>query len=76
MELSTFTAKFSEQFEETEANLFTGETKFKDLDEWSSLVALMLIGMIDDEYNVKITGEDVRSVSSIQDLFDIVKSRV
>jgi acyl carrier protein len=76
MELSTFIANFANQFEETEANLITGETKFKELEEWSSLIALLLISMIDDEYNVKITGDDVRNVSSTQDLFDIVTSRI
>jgi acyl carrier protein len=76
MELSTFVSNFAEQFEETEDSLFTSETKFKDLEEWSSLVALMLISMIDEEYNIKTTGDDIRKVSSIQELFDIVKSKI
>jgi len=40
MELKKFIECFAEQFEETEFSVFQAETKFKELDEWSSLLAL------------------------------------
>lgn len=75
MELQDFVLKFAEQFEETDNSTFTADTEFKNLDEWSSLMALSIIAMIDEEYEVGIKGEDIRSSSTVNDIFEIVKSR-
>ena len=48
MELQDFIEKFAEQFDETEVCELTAETKFKELDEWSSLIALSIIAMVDE----------------------------
>ncbi|MDA3780721.1 MAG: phosphopantetheine-binding protein [Bacteroidales bacterium] len=76
MEIQTFIEHFAEQFEDTDASAFNAETKFHDLDEWSSLTALTIIAMVDEEYDVKIKGDDIRTSSTIDALFDIVKSRL
>ncbi len=74
--INNFITNIAEQFDETPPNLFTPETKFKDLDEWSSLIALSLIAMIDLEYNVKIRAEDIRKSTTINDLYEIVKAKM
>jgi acyl carrier protein len=43
------------------------------LDDWSSLLALSVIAMIDEEYNVTIKGKDLLSAETIEDLFNIIK---
>ena len=75
MELNDFITKFAEQFDDTDANAFTAETEFKALDEWSSLAALSIIAMIDDEYGITIKGNDIREAETIEDLFNNVKFR-
>lgn len=75
MEIKDFIEKFAEQFDDTDASEFTPDTEFKTLDEWSSLAALSIIAMVDDEYDVTINGNDVRNSETIQDLFEIVKSK-
>lgn len=75
MELNDFIQKFAEQFDETDANVFTPETVFKELDEWSSLMALNIIAMVDEEYDVAIKGEDIRNNKTIEDLFNDVKAK-
>ena len=76
MELNQFIENFASQFDDTDASAFTSETTFKDLDEWSSMQALSIIAMVDEEYGVKIKGDDIRNSENIQQLFDIVKSRL
>lgn len=76
MELNDFIEKFAEQFDETDASEFKADTEFKALDEWSSLSALSIIAMIDDEYDVTIKGDDIRNSETIEDLFNLVKSKV
>jgi acyl carrier protein len=73
MELQEFVTKFAEQFEDTEAGEFSADTEFKALDEWSSMIALSVIAMIDDEYGITIKGNDIRASKTIEDLYAIVK---
>ncbi|RGM44058.1 MULTISPECIES: acyl carrier protein [Bacteroides] len=76
MELKEFIEHFAEQFDETDASVFTTETEFRALDEWSSLIALSVIAMVDEEYDVALKGDDVRNANTIEDLYNIVKSRM
>lgn len=75
MELNDFIANFAEQFDETDASEITAATEFKNLDEWSSLIALSVIAMVDEEYDVALKGDDIRSANTIEDLFNVVNSR-
>jgi acyl carrier protein len=75
MDINEFLTHFAEQFEETDSSQIKTDTKFKDLDEWSSLMALCIIAMVDEEYDVTIKGNDINGSETIEDLFNIVKSR-
>ena len=75
MEIKEFIQNFAGQFDETDASVFTAETVFHDLEDYSSLVALSIIAMIDEEYGVTIGANALRSSVSIQDLFDQVKAK-
>jgi len=75
MEIKEFIENFAEQFDDTEASELKPETVFKDLDEWSSLIALSVIAMADEEYEVELKGDDIRNSNTIQDLFEVVKSK-
>ena len=73
MELIDFIKKFAEQFDETDASEFKADMDFRKLEDWSSMVALSIIAMIDQEYDVTIKGEDIRKSETIEDLFNIVR---
>ena len=75
MEIKTFIENFADQFDEIDVNTLTPDTVFHDLDEYSSIVALSIIAMIDEEYDVAIGADDMRSSVTIEDLFNIVKSK-
>ena len=76
MELQEFMEKFAEQFDETDASEFKPETEFKKLEEWSSLIALSIIAMADEEYDVTLKGDDIRNAVTIEDLYNTVKSKL
>lgn len=75
MELQTFVQNFAEQFDETDSSIFNSGIKFREIDEWSSLMALSIIAMVDEEYQVKLRGEDIRNSQTIEDLFNIINSK-
>lgn len=76
MELNEFIENFANQFDEMDGSAFTTETEFRALDEWSSLIALSVIAMVDEEYEVALKGDDIRNANTIEDLYNIVKSRM
>ena len=75
MNIKEFIENFASQFDDTEADTFAPDTKFKQLDEWSSLTALSIIAMIDDEYDVIVKGNDILDSETIQDLYNIVEKQ-
>lgn len=75
MELKEFIENFVEQFEDTDASEIKAETAFKELDEWSSLIALSVIAMVDEEYDITIKGDDIRNSTTVEDLFNAVKAK-
>ena len=76
MEIKDFIKNVAAQFDDTDISEFKPETVFHELDEYSSLIALTIIGMVDDEYNVTIGAEEMSSAVTIEDLFNIVKSKI
>ena len=75
MELNDFVAKFAELFEDIDTSNFCGSTDFCDNDEWSSLIGLSVIAMVDEEYDVTLKGDDVKNAKTIEDLFNVIKSK-
>lgn len=75
MDIKEFIQNFADQFDETDASVFNENTLFHDLDEWSSLIGLSLIAMIDEEYGVVIKGDELRSAKTIMDVYNIVCQR-
>ena len=73
MEIKEFIENFANQFDDTDASGFTPETNFRKLDEWSSLMALSILAMVDEEYDVQLKADQMRKANTIQELFDIVK---
>lgn len=77
MELKAFVADFADQFDETELDEFKPETNYReDLDEWSSLNGLAILNMIDKKYGVKITASEIKETTTIEDVFNLVKSKM
>lgn len=75
MEIKEFIENVANQFDDTDLAEITAATEFKKLDEWSSLIALSLIGMADEEYDVTLKGDDIRNANTVEDLFNIVKAK-
>lgn len=76
MELKKFVELFAEQFDDTDPSEIKADIRFRDLDEWSSLVGLSVIAMVDEEFDVILKGEDMRKANTPAELFEIVISKM
>ena len=74
--MEKFIELFAEQFDDIDVALLKPEARFRELEGWSSLVALLVITMVDDEYGVVLPPEEMRKTQTIQELFDLVQSKL
>ncbi|MCD6062769.1 MAG: acyl carrier protein [Flavipsychrobacter sp.] len=70
-----FLSLFREQFIETDTAAINHDTEFRTIDEWSSLLALCVIAMVDEHYSVKLSDVDMKSCMKVADIYSIVSSR-
>jgi acyl carrier protein len=73
--IEDFIKKLENEFDELEKGTLNSETNFRDIEEWSSMHALIIIALIDAEYSVTINGEDLQHCKTVRDLFQIVQTR-
>jgi acyl carrier protein len=74
MNKEKFIKDFANQFDDTDESEITADTDFTELDEWSSLTVLSIIAMVKTEYGKSITGAQIRSCETVEDLFNLVSS--
>lgn len=75
MQLQEFVQKFADCFHQTDPKLITAETQFRKTEEWGSMMTLIVIAMIDADFGKTITAEDLKSVNTVAELFEKVKSK-
>ncbi len=75
MEIKDFIANFAEQFDDTDESVLTPDCRFQELDEWGSLVALGVIALVKTNYGKQITGQEIRSCETIEQLFNLIQSK-
>jgi acyl carrier protein len=75
MEISQFIEDFKSCLHQTPAEHITLATRFKKIDDWSSIFALIVIAMIDSQYNIVLTADDIHKADTIEDLFATIQSK-
>jgi acyl carrier protein len=75
MELQDFISAFAEQFDDTEASVFTADCRFHDLEEWSSLISMGIIALVRIRYGKSITNKEIRECVTLKDLFNLIKNK-
>ncbi len=77
MNIESFIENFADALDIDELGNLNANTNLKeDIENWDSLGALNLIAMLDTEYEVEISGEELESVKTIGELFNLVQERL
>lgn len=74
MNIEDFIEKFAFAIE-VEPTALTADTDFKALENWDSLNTLSIIAMADADYDVAISGEDIRNIRTIGALMETIQGR-
>ena len=75
MELNHFVTCFAQQFDDTDPAEISAETVYKDLDEWSSILAFSVIAMVKTEFDKTVTGAELRHCNTVEDLFNTIAAK-
>lgn len=75
MELNNFIKHFAKQFEDTDLETFEANTYFQELEEWDSLTTMSVIAFIKTQYGITVSGKEIRSCETIEELFNLVTSK-
>lgn len=75
MDIKEFTEKFVEVFDDAEDLNLTPDTYYKELDEYSSLTILSIIAFADENFDVAITGKEIRETETVQDLYELITGK-
>jgi acyl carrier protein len=75
MDIKVFIANFADQFDDTDPSEIQEGTKFRDLNEWSSLTGMSVIALAKTEYGKTITGKELRECVTVEDVFNLIASK-
>jgi acyl carrier protein len=67
-----FLNEFYKIFEEIPINSLNLNTKYKDLEEWDSLIVLSVIAHFDQKFNIIITPQYLFDNNTFEELFNAI----
>lgn len=76
MNETQFIDRFAGSLDDVTPSEVSAETCFRDLESWSSMQALVVIAMIDEEYDVLLSADDLGKARTVGDLFRIVEEMI
>lgn len=75
MEIQEFTQKLEAEFEDTKPGTLTPDTNYRQLENWTSMHALIVIAFVDANFDILLKGEELRSTNTIRELYNLVLSK-
>lgn len=75
MDIQELIKHIENEFDDLPNGLLFPETSIREIEGWSSMHALILIALVDNHYDVLLTGEELKNALTVQDLFDVISKR-
>ena len=75
MDIKTFIQEFEASIEGLEPGTVTPETRFQELEQWDSLAVLTTIAMVDAEFEVELTANEILACNTIREFAELVEAK-
>ena len=72
MTLEEFVKEFAYQFDDTEPEEIEALTEFHELEEWSSMIGLSVLNMVEKKFGKTITFDDMKAAVTVEDLYNTI----
>ena len=76
MNIDDFIRKIEEEFEDLQPNVLSSSDVLKEKFTWDSINALIFLAHVNVEYDVELSAEELMKSETVQDLYDLVYSKV
>lgn len=74
--MEEFLKNFANQFDETDPSEITPLTMYRDLEEWSSLIGLAVLNMINKKYGVQISPSEIKGTNTVEEVYNLLQSKL
>lgn len=71
MEIKEFIEKFAEEVEIENTETLNEKTKFRELEEWSSLSVMLAIAFFDENFGKEVNNTDISNCDTFEDLYKL-----
>jgi len=76
VDVQTFIRSVESALDDVTPGLLDATTRFRDLEAWTSLQALIVVVSIERDYGVSLSAEEFERAETLQDLYDTVLERI
>lgn len=73
--IEEFTHQLAAEFEDIDPITITPNTNYREIKNWSSMYALIIIAFVDANFDVQLNAENLKNSQTIKDIYDIVVSK-
>lgn len=74
--IEEFISQLAAEFEDIDPDTITPNTNYREIKNWSSMYALIIIAFVDANYDVQLNAENLKNSQTVKDLYDIVCQKV
>lgn len=75
MSIEEFVSKLEAEFEDMPKGTLKPETDYRSIKGWSSMHALIIIAFVDIHFNITLSGSDLKSTQTVQDLYNLIQQK-
>lgn len=76
MQMKNFIQQFEEAIEGVEPGSLSGDTDLAAMEQWDSLALITILAMVDAEYEVQVSGEELNGCRQVRDIYALVEKKV
>ena len=73
--IEEFSSLIAGEFEGIDPASIHPDTDYRTIPGFSSMHMLILIALVDSEFNVTLTGSDLRESKTIRDVYNLIQSK-
>lgn len=67
-----FTKQLAAEFEDVDPNMVIPDTNYRDIKNWSSMYALIIIAFVDANFDVQLNADNLKNTQTVMDLYSVV----
>ncbi len=73
--MEEFIKQIEAEFDDLKPGILKPESHFREVFEWNSINALILIAMVKTEYDVTLTADDLIKSKTVKDIYSLIETR-